>query len=284
MATHRIGRKSSAVSTLMRASAVIATFILAVPASSSGESRSREETVDRVIGTAVGAVLNGGLRHPEETAKGVAVGELERILMERARERERQSRRYPEPSREPQSRPYPERRDPAPRYPDRYGWDLVMPVVGVEFRQVSDSYGDPRSGGRSHRGVDIFAPRWTEVVAVTWGRIDSIGNGGLGGRTIWLRGEDGRSYYYAHLEDWARGLRQGMSVSPGQLIGYVGNSGNAATTPTHLHFEVRDGRGGSVNPYYVLADARPSHRANDGAILTAAAAPRRSLWDRIWGR
>jgi peptidoglycan LD-endopeptidase LytH len=181
----------------------------------------------------------------------VTIDELERILRERS-ERNRRPVRHS---------------------------GLVMPVVGVEPHDLRDSYGDPRSGGRSHQGVDIFAPRWTEVVAVTRGRIEAVGNGGLGGRTIWLRGDDGRAYYYAHLQSWADGLRNGMRVGPGQLIGFVGNSGNARSTATHLHFEVRSGRR-TTNPYYVLADATPVNRSND----RVAVAEHRSIWQRIFGR
>lgn len=131
-----------------------------------------------------------------------------------------------------------------------------MPVVGVEWHDLRDSFGDPRSGGRSHMGVDIFAPRWTEVVAATAGTLTSIGNGARSGRSLWLVGRDGRSYFYAHLQDWAEGAFNGRRVAPGERIGYVGNTGNASGSPPHLHFEVRDG-GRVVNPYHVLADASP---------------------------
>lgn len=156
-----------------------------------------------------------------------------------------------------------------------------MPVVGVLWHDLQDSYGDPRSGGRSHQGVDIFAPRWTEAVAVMDGTIADIGNGGLGGRSIWLRGNDGRSYYYAHLEQWADGIRRGARVRAGELIAFVGNSGNARSTATHLHFEVREGNR-TVNPYYALADARPVNRSQ---IQTASASSgTRSWWRALLGR
>ena len=131
-----------------------------------------------------------------------------------------------------------------------------MPVAGVTWDDLRDSFGDPRSGGRSHRGIDIFAPRWTEVVAVTEGTVTEVVHGGRAGRSLWLVGWDGRSYFYGHLEAWARGVGDGMTVEAGEIVGYVGNSGNAAGLPTHLHFEVHDG-GRALNPYPVLAGARP---------------------------
>jgi murein DD-endopeptidase MepM/ murein hydrolase activator NlpD len=131
-----------------------------------------------------------------------------------------------------------------------------MPVAGVRWEELRDSFGDPRSGGRSHRGIDIFAPRWTEVVAVTEGTLADVAVGGRAGRSLWLVGSDGRSYFYGHLQAWAPGISDGVTVQPGEVVGYVGNSGNAAGLPTHLHFEVHDGDR-AINPYPVLASAQP---------------------------
>lgn len=131
---------------------------------------------------------------------------------------------------------------------------LVVPVSGVAWHDLRDTFGDPRSGGRSHMGIDIFAPRWTEVLAVAAGTLTAIDFGERSGRSLWLIGHGGHSYFYAHLQDWAKGLYEGKRVTPGQLIGYVGNTGNASAAPTHLHFEIRD-NGRAVNPYPVLARA-----------------------------
>jgi murein DD-endopeptidase MepM/ murein hydrolase activator NlpD len=132
---------------------------------------------------------------------------------------------------------------------------LVMPVVGHSPEKLYDSWGDPRDGGRRrHRGIDIFAPRGTQVVAVTDGYIGYIGNWGKGGRSLWLTTEDGVSFYYAHLDRWASGIYEGMSVRKGDIIGYVGNTGNAVTTPPHLHFAVLQNEE-AVNPYPVLRRA-----------------------------
>lgn len=126
------------------------------------------------------------------------------------------------------------------------------PVNGaVAFR---DSWGEPRSGGRSHQGVDMMAARGTPLVAIESGTITRIGNGGLGGKTVWLRGQSGHEYYYAHLDGWASGLSQGDAVDVAQLVGYVGNTGNAIHTLPHLHFEYHPNGGSAVNPYPLVAD------------------------------
>ena len=100
----------------------------------------------------------------------------------------------------------------------------------------------------------MISPRNTPLVAIESGRIRRMGNGGLGGVTIWVRGETGDEYYYAHLEGWADGLKVGQVVEVGELIGFVGNSGNARYTITHLHFEYHPNAGKAVNPYPLAAE------------------------------
>jgi peptidoglycan LD-endopeptidase LytH len=141
------------------------------------------------------------------------------------------------------------------------GGGLHMPVVGVQPRQLTDSWGNPRDGGkRKHRGIDIFAPRGTPVVAVADGIISYIGIQPKGGQCLWLTTEAGVSFYYAHLDRWASGLYEGMEVRSGDLLGYVGNTGNARTTPPHLHFGVNQ-NDEMVNPYPILTRAKIVQRA-----------------------
>lgn len=140
------------------------------------------------------------------------------------------------------------------------GRTLRMPVVGVQASDLYDSWGNPRSGGRKHKGIDIFAPKGTPLVAVADGIISYIGDQAKGGHCLWLTTEDGTSFYYAHLDRWAAGLYEGMEVKSGDLLGYVGNTGNAISTPPHLHFQVSD-NDETVNPYPILVRATPVARA-----------------------
>jgi LysM repeat protein len=107
-----------------------------------------------------------------------------------------------------------------------------------------NDWGFPRSGGRFHEGNDLFAPRGTPVVAVVSGNVVQV-VGRIGGNQLKLAGDDGVSYYYTHLDRFGTAGR----VAAGTVIGYVGNSGNAAGGPTHVHFEVHPGGGEAVNPY-----------------------------------
>lgn len=129
---------------------------------------------------------------------------------------------------------------------------FVFPVDGPH--SFADTWGAARSGGRSHQGTDIFAARGTPCLAVVSGEItQAYWNQGLGGTCVWLAGSNGVSYYYAHLDGIAGGISPGAGVRAGQVVGYVGNSGNAAGGPCHLHFQAHPGGGSPVNPYSVLA-------------------------------
>ncbi|MQB00354.1 MAG: peptidoglycan DD-metalloendopeptidase family protein [Actinobacteria bacterium] len=129
----------------------------------------------------------------------------------------------------------------APLVPATNG--MVCPVAGPN--SFVDSWGSPRSGGRSHQGVDIMADYGTPIVAVTNGTITYAGWSDLGGNTLYLTGDDGHGYYYMHNQaNYVNGGR----VSAGQQIAAVGDSGNATGVP-HLHWEYHPGGGSAVNPY-----------------------------------
>ncbi len=125
---------------------------------------------------------------------------------------------------------------------DGYVDAIVCPVAGPSA--YADTWGAPRSGGRRHLGVDMIAFSGTPLQAVVSGVVSHRSNG-LGGITISLMGDNGNRYYYAHLSRY-EGLEGRVEV--GQVIGYVGDSGNATGVP-HLHFEIRPNNGENVNPY-----------------------------------
>lgn len=134
------------------------------------------------------------------------------------------------------------------------------PVALTDFRfpvdaphRYVDSWGFARSGGRRHQGTDVFAEHGAPAVAVESGTVERTGTNGLGGQVLWLEGDSGTTYYYAHLSGFAASA--GQRVSAGSVVAFVGESGNAAGTGAHLHFEVHPGGGGPVNPYPLLAAA-----------------------------
>lgn len=134
------------------------------------------------------------------------------------------------------------------RIPGRAGpASVVCPVPGARFM---NDWGFPRSGGRFHEGNDLFAPRGTPVRAPVAGTVTQL-TGRIGGHQVKLVGDDGTGYYATHLDRFGRAGR----VAAGEVIGYVGNSGNAAGGPTHVHFEVHPGQGAAVNPYPALIAA-----------------------------
>ena len=141
---------------------------------------------------------------------------------------------------------------------------LVIPVRGVRRDQLVDTYTASRSEGRSHNAIDIMAPGGTPVVASATGTVIKLFDSERGGVTLYQLDPDGRTvYYYAHLAGYAAGITEGKLVRQGELIGYVGDTGNAGPGNTHLHFEItivaspdRFWSGTPVNPYPLLR--RPS--------------------------
>lgn len=136
--------------------------------------------------------------------------------------------------------------------------EVPVPVKGVQVRRIADTWGGARGGGRRHQGTDIFASRGTPVLSATDGIVVRIGDYGIGGRHAWVLGPGGERHYYAHLDDWAPGLHAWQQVRAGELLGTVGNTGNARTTPPHLHYGIYD-RSGALNPHPRLRDAKPAH-------------------------
>ena len=132
--------------------------------------------------------------------------------------------------------------------PPPTGGGGACPVDGPTV--FSDTWGAPRSGGRAHQGVDMRAARGTPLVAIYDSRVWRTNpvDTGLGGITVWLERPNGDRFYYAHLHGLAN-ISVGQQVSEGQLIGYVGSTGNADDAWPHLHFEFHPAGRGPVNPY-----------------------------------
>lgn len=115
---------------------------------------------------------------------------------------------------------------------------LMVPVDGVSPRDLRDSFNAPRGPGRTHRATDILAPRGTPVVAAIDGQVIRLRQNAAGGTTAYLVDDERRYvYYYAHLDHYADAVTEGLRVRQGDLIGYVGTSGNAPSDTPHLHFQ-----------------------------------------------
>jgi peptidoglycan LD-endopeptidase LytH len=147
-----------------------------------------------------------------------------------------------------------------PDLDDLRGRRLAVPVEGIDRKTLRDSFAEGRAG-RVHEAIDILAPRGTPVVAVEDGRIEKLFTSKQGGLTIYQFDPSRRyCYYYAHLDRYAAGLTQGQHVKRGQVIGYVGVSGNAPPQTPHLHFTIfklaedqRWWKGAPINPFPLWA-------------------------------
>lgn len=145
---------------------------------------------------------------------------------------------------------------------------LAIPVAGVKAGQLVDTFTQARAGGsRVHDAIDIMAPTGTPVISVSSGTLEKIFfSPGGGGKTLYVRSDDGRwMYYYAHLNDYAPGLKEGQKVARGMRLGTVGFSGNANPAGPHLHFAINRMQpgekwynGSPVNPYPLLAGKKAS--------------------------
>ncbi|WP_435949715.1 M23 family metallopeptidase [Psychrobacter sp. DM8] len=124
---------------------------------------------------------------------------------------------------------------------------LPNPLPG---QHLTDTWGAARSQGRSHEGIDIFAERGTPIHATTQGVVSKVGENTLGGRVVVVVGPGGAGHYYAHMEDYAD-IEANDWVDSGDIIGYVGDSGNAKGTPPHVHYGIYI-KGSAVNPYPLL--------------------------------
>lgn len=138
--------------------------------------------------------------------------------------------------------------------------NLIVPVDGVKPDQLVDTYNDARSEGRLHDAIDIMAPAGTPVLAAANGKIIKLSQSEKGGTTIYqLSANEKMVYYYAHLQRYADGLAEGSTVRQGDVIAYVGDTGNAGAGNYHLHFSIaavadpkRYWEGTNINPYPLL--------------------------------
>ena len=146
---------------------------------------------------------------------------------------------------------------PAPSVPPG---KLLVPVDGTPFSKLTDTYDQPRGNERHHEALDIMAPKGTKVVAVADGKVVKLFTSKPGGLTVYqFDPTEKYAYYYAHLDRYADGLQEGAQVKRGDLIGYVGTTGNADPNAPHLHFAVFEltpekqwWKGTPVNPYPLL--------------------------------
>ena len=141
---------------------------------------------------------------------------------------------------------------------------LQIPVDGVSVEQLSDTFSQARGSERQHGALDIPAASGSRVWAVADGKVVKLFNSKPGGLTIYQFDPGEKyAYYYAHLQRYAAGIKEGQSIKRGQLIGYVGSSGNAELATPHLHFAIFElgpekqwWKGTPVNPYPMLGGAK----------------------------
>ena len=134
--------------------------------------------------------------------------------------------------------------------------NIAFPVEGRNHQHIISFFGDPRDGGkRKHQGVDIAAPRGTNVLAVASGTIKSVKTGGAGGKQVWLLADNDWLYYYGHLHQ--QFAKEGQKIRKGDILGSIGNTGNASHASPHLHFEMHNPQKEIVDPLTYLAATNP---------------------------
>jgi murein DD-endopeptidase MepM/ murein hydrolase activator NlpD/peptidoglycan hydrolase-like protein with peptidoglycan-binding domain len=151
---------------------------------------------------------------------------------------------------------------------------LTIPILlGLEIADLEDTWGDARSNGRVHEGIDIFAPRGAFVVSPTNAVVTRIGVGQNGGNYVYTTNPSGERFYFAHLDAYKESLAVGDVLAPGDLIGYVGNTGNAMQSPPHLHFGIYNR--GVQNPFPRFTKTFSTHEriASVGKVLQASKDP-----------
>lgn len=144
--------------------------------------------------------------------------------------------------------------------------DLPVPLLfGTTPENITRNFGDPRSGGRSHEGLDIMAPRGTPIASPTEAVITRIGTGDSSGLFVSTANPGGESMVFMHLDSYAD-IKEGDILKIGEIIGYVGNTGNAITTSPHLHYELHDEDGDPVDPFPRLTRIFPLKNKIDGLV------------------
>ncbi|MEO7580887.1 MAG: M23 family metallopeptidase [Massilia sp.] len=151
---------------------------------------------------------------------------------------------------------------PADAPPATPGVKLSVPVEGIKLAQLSDNFDQPRGKERHHEALDIMAPKGTKVIAAADGKVVKLFNSKPGGLTVYqFDPSEKYAYYYAHLDRYAEGIKEGSTLKRGDLVGYVGTTGNANPNAPHLHFAVFEltpskqwWKGTPVNPYPMLGE------------------------------
>ncbi len=150
----------------------------------------------------------------------------------------------------------------------------MIPVEGVRANQLTDTFDDARAAGRRHDAIDIMAPNGTRVLAAADGKLVKLFTSVRGGLTVYeFDPSETYTYYYAHLDSYAPGLVEGMQLKRGDLIGFVGSTGDANPAAPHLHFEItllgpekHWWAGTSLNPYPILSGRQTMAAAAQAAV------------------